>query len=1220
MKPFHLPSCPLKGTHLIEADAGTGKTYAIVGLYVRLILERALHVREILVVTFTLAATAELKGRIRSKLREALEALTRQESRDDLLQALLAALSDPARKEACERLREALREFDEAAIFTIHGFCQRMLHEHPFESGVPFDTELVTDQRPLQREIIEDFWRIRFYEAPSVLVEYALGQGFSPAALMSWTTDMPLNPDIRILPDSPLSSLEAIHALSGAFHSAVDQLQALWISHREEVRLGLRDPSLKANIYSAQKADRLVEAMDAWLRTREPQLFDDFEKLTPESLVKASRKNTVPPEHPVFDACGPVLEKATALCRELDRYLISMKTDLVRTLRQELPARRRKQGILFYDDLLLRLRHALKNEGGDLLATSIRDQFQAALIDEFQDTDPVQYDIFHTLFGRPDQSLFVIGDPKQAIYSFRGADIFAYMKAAKEIGNAHTLDQNRRSDPGLIQAVNTLFTRTGKPFVYDEIVFRPARPAPSDSRDILTIRGERTHPFEWWFIPAGQQNAKAPPLSKQSAEIHIARALAAEISNLLRLGRDRQALIGLKPLQEADMAVLVRTNREARMIQQALQNLRIASVMAGEENVFDSREARELYQVLQGIACPAREDLVRGALSTDMLCGSAAALNHWLEDDFAWSVRLETVRQDHDLWETRGFMSMFRMLMARDDIRGRLLRFPDGERRLTNVLHLVDILHEESTSRRLDIRQLLQWLARQINGEARETREDYVLRLESDANAVKVLTIHKSKGLEYPIVFCPYAWGNSRIDGKKTFLFHDAARKRELTFDIGSANSAEHRFEAERERLAENCRLLYVALTRARHRCYFVWGRINQTGSSAPAYLFHENRTKPDDREHNLVDHLERKIAPLSDRDMLEDLQRIAADSGGTIHLRELPAGPGVLLDAGSEDAHALTCRRFKGSIDSSWKVASYSLLISAPGDFLELPDRDALAPDADAAENHSRPSIPARRDGLPDRQKERTIFHLPGGTRTGILLHDILEHFDFTERSMDEISRLVAQKLLSHGFDTEWESVLSGMLRDVTACTLTAPQGVEEHSIEPLKLSLIPKSARLNELEFYFPLKKLTCEKMSDLFRTAEQKQTSLERLNFDPVHGFMRGIIDLVFEHAGRFYVVDWKSNILGSGIEDYAKARLQKAMEENFYILQSRLYALALHRYLMLRLPDYRYEKHFGGVYYLFVRGMKPEHGPAYGVYADLPDANWIEQFVRMLTSGT
>ena len=1196
MIPFDLLNSPLKGIHLIEASAGTGKTHTIAGLYVRLILEEAIPVREILVVTFTLAATAELQDRIRRKLRNALDAFSRESSDDPFLQELVKNCPNAiAQKVAMGRLHAAIRDFDEAAIFTIHGFCQRMLHENAFESGTLFDTELATDQQKLIEEIVQDFWRTHFYDALPEFVWYALRKGCDLSSFLALTKNSISNPDIRIIPENESPTLENIRHCLMIFQRAFDDLKKLWPGARENIRGKLHDPALKANVYG-EKADHLVEKMDHWMVSRTPHflLFDGFEKMTAGRLAAAARKNTRPPEHPVFQICQSVMEKAEALQRELDRYLLFLKRDLIRTVRTELPVRKQKRNVMFFDDLLLRLRDALQNESGSALTSAIREKFKAALIDEFQDTDPIQYAIFHAIFGQEDPILYLIGDPKQAIYSFRGADIFAYIKAASRADKRYHLDKSWRSEPCLVKAVNLLFGYAHNPFVYDEISFRPTEAAEIEDRVYLTIDGKKEAPLQWWFIPANLFSKGDKPLPKSLAQQMITGAVAAEISQLIRQGRENRAVIGKKPLQEGDIAVLVRTNREARLIQQALQSVQISSVLSSEENIFDSREALELEQLLQGITSPGNESLVRGALIMDMLGASGEALDQWMNDEPTWNARLDAFRLYHDLWETRGFIRMFRTLMVREGVKIRLLSFPDGERRLTNLLHLSEILHHESIAQQLDMRQLLKWLSGQRNAEARDLHDEHLLRLESDASAVKILTIHKSKGLEYPIVFCPFAWEKSKIEGE-AFHFHNEAPDYEPIFDLGSADREVHKLFAERERLAENCRLLYVALTRAKHRCYFIWGRLNETSSSAPVYLFHRNHAADSLKTAgNMVEDLEDRFKKLSDQDMQEDLERLEKKAGGAIRLQRIPLSTAQPLSPRPGQAKILTCREFKGKIDLSWKVASFSLLVSGQSHMTDLPDYDRII---------TSPSLPREAGEGSEEAMPVDINAFPGGTKAGILFHDILEHFDFTETKTDVIRKLVSAKLQTYGFDGQWAETLTRTLSKLIRLPLVMPEESGIRHLRPLTLSMIPQAERLTELEFYFPLQKISSEKMNEIFG-GNRRWEKAERLQFSPTQGFMHGFIDLIFRYEGRFYLVDWKSNLLGTRVTDYHQATLMKAMTENFYFLQYHLYLIALHRYLMLRLPDYRYETHFGGVFYLFLRGMDPEYGPEFGVYKDRP----------------
>jgi exodeoxyribonuclease V beta subunit len=398
-----------------------------------------------------------------------------------------------------------------------------------------------------------------------------------------------------------------------------------------------------------------------------------------------------------------------------------------------------------------------------------------------------------------------------------------------------------------------------------------------------------------------------------------------------------------------------------------------------------------------------------------------------------------------------------------------------------------------------------------------------------------------------------------------------------------------------------------VALTRAKHRCYLVWGRINETGTSAPAWLFHNRSPQiPEDGCIDTVGDLDKRTATLTDRAMQDDLALLIAGSGGTISFQEMDTTSGVPVPPRPDEPAPPACRLFRGRIDPSWKVASYSLLVSTPSERTEGPDRDALAPAALLSLSVFPDDFPLDAPSVETAagRIDQSIFHLPGGARTGILVHDILEKFDFTENNPDVIRRLIAGKLPFYGLDGEWEQPLTRMLRNIAACPLPQPDMAEAEAggVSPLMLSRIKKTARLHEL-----------------FGRNGLEETGLERLNFNPVEGFMHGFIDLVFAYGGRYYLADWKSNNLGPGIADYAPAALKKAMAAYGYTLQSRLYAVALHQYLRLRLKDYRYDRHFGGIYYLFIRGMDPAYGPACGIHVERPDRHFMDGLCRLLIAG-
>ncbi len=1197
---FDLLESPLKGTSLIEAGAGTGKTYAIAGIFLRLLLEKRLSVSQILVVTYTVAATEELRDRIRKLILKAVQAFVGSGSGEScgepFLDGILRRHANPA--EAVRLLRAALRDFDEAPVFTIHGFCQRTLQENAFESLSPFDVELAGDETGLKEEIIRDFWRRHFYQAPPEFAAYALGQGWSPESCLKLAGQRAWNPDTRMVPDAGPVELASLPA----FREALRRLKEAWPGAREEVLEKLNDPALNKARY--KNAALLVAAMDAYAAGASSlPLFEGFGKFTTEELRKATNKNRSTPRHRFFEVCDDLWDQAARLAAESEGRLLFLKCEIFRTLRRELPERKRRLNIRSYDDLLTHLRGALEKEGGKALAGALRARYKAALIDEFQDTDPIQYAIFQTVFGDAGGALFLIGDPKQAIYSFRGADLFAYMRASKNVHSRYTLTTNRRSEPGLIAAVNAIFGKPENPFLYLDIPFTPAVPGEAGARPVLTFSGKPEPPLELWLIDEDRLDDTRAGTNKQAAREVIAVAVASEVAALIAAGREGKAWIGGKRLEEGDIAVLVRINEEARLIQEALKNLGVPGVLHSTGNLFDTAEALDMERLLAGIAEPGSEGLLRTALATDLLGLDGETLEALTRDERAWEDRLSRLREYNDLWERRGFIRMFRTFLLKEDVRARLLSLPDGERRLTNILHLSEVLHQAAVENKLGRAGLLKWLSRRRDPETPRNPEEHQLRLESDSRAVRIITIHKSKGLEYPVVFCPFNWGASGVRGQE-FSYHDDADGWRLNLVLDSEAYPKQRAEADKEILAENIRLLYVALTRAKNRCYLVWGRLKSAGTSSLAYVLH-----PPPKASGVVKETEDHFANLSGAEMRRGLDDIAARSGGNIRISSLPAEGGKRLATVPEEQAEPVCRPFSAVVQKDWRIASFSHLLAqrgepgAPADAVDvvpdLPDHDA----GTGAEER-----------IPD-DGSAGIFAFPAGAKAGILIHDIFEHLDFTAGNGNAVEALVEEKLEAHGFAAQWRDVLGSMIRKVLAAPLAA--GTSGPS-----LSRIGRQDRISELEFYFPLKPVTPEKLKAVFAGRQGGEVPADiperigSLNFQPCRGFMKGYMDLVFHYSGRFYLVDWKSNLLGNRIEDYGSKALAEAMTEHLYTLQYHLYVLALHQYLSLRVPGYDYGRHFGGVFYLFVRGVDPGRGGQYGIYRGRPEKALIDALAENL----
>jgi exodeoxyribonuclease V beta subunit len=1212
MEPFDLLHAPLVGSNLIEASAGTGKTYNIEGLFIRLVLEMQLPVDQILVLTFTNAATEELKIRIRNRLVQARDAFAAGSKADDpLIESLVK--TDTDRKTAWGRLHDALIDFDQAAIYTIHGFCQRIIHENAFETHSLFDTELVSNQSHLLQEVVDDFWRKTFYEAEPEWIGFALDQVKAPEYFVRLLDKVKI-PEITVVPESSNPVPQALQP----FRAALEDLRNAWPSSREAVIRAMMDPALNGTIYGgmkpaathpmmSQRELKVITLADAMNHLAQPQsngfpLFDKFENFTTAKLAKATKKNHRTPEHDFFELCDAVYRRGEQLTVEFKQSLINAKIRLFDFVASELEKRKKEKNIHYFDDLLLTVLRVLKSETAAQLATGIRQRYKAALVDEFQDTDSVQYDILTRLFAHEDSLLFMIGDPKQSIYSFRGADIFAYTKAARSADARYTLLENWRSEPKMITAVNTLFSGVDKPFIFEDIPFETGKAAGQVLEEDGKLRGP---PLTLWYLDSKKITGTDKPLNKPRAARLIAEAVGNEIYQLFS-----QSI----PTEPGKIAVLVRTNAQAQLIKDTLTARNVPSVLYTTANIFDSREAMEIELILSAIARPADSSRIKAAWATDILGARAGDLISADLDSRWWESRLTRFREYLEIWQQNRFMRMFRLFLVQERVKDRLLRFPDGERRLTNVLHLLELLHRQSAETNSGIAGLLKWLAQQRDPKTPRLEENQ-LRLESDENAVKIVTIHKSKGLEYPVVFCPFGWEGSLITDRE-FTFHDAAKDFQLSFDLGSDSRNLHLVQACNELLSENLRLLYVALTRAEQRCYLAWGHINHAETSALAYLLHGGTNQTGEfTEEDRTSYLKKLFTGKTSAELQEDLHRLAARSQNSIEVVPLPVSkdPAMALAKGHEVDKPLFCRRFTETINRSWKISSYSSLISSRDSNVDRPDRDEAfeQPEPDRMPFPGELAAQSDAGGL-------SLFAFPRGARAGSFFHDIFEHYDFAAETSDPLEALVAGKLQQYGYDAKWHQTIYTAISTVLAVPLLA-------DLSPLKLSSLKAADRLNEMEFYFPLNLVTPGALKKAFKTIagphmiEQFPARLENLSFAPSVGFMKGYIDMVFRHRGRFYLLDWKSNYLGPTPEHYDQSSLQKAMDAHYYILQYHIYTLALHQYLRYRQPDYSYEKDFGGVFYIFLRGVNASNGPEQGVFYDRPDPALIHSLGQTLIPG-
>ena len=1182
LEPLVLEHVPLHGTNLIEASAGTGKTWTIAALYVRLLLEERIPVEQLLVVTYTKAATAELKTRVLDRLlglREALngsrEALLASD--DPLLHHVGSSSTDLCRDAAW--LTAAIESFDLAPIYTIHGFSQRALSLQAFDCGLPFDTELVTDDARLLDMAVTDCWRREVASAQPLWAAWLQQQRITPAILLQQIQTLRNKPGAqRLLPMLPSTNVEAhyIECYAAA--------QGLWRETAEDAWNALATWPINRRKYNSRNLPNWRGRIDACLAAAAPHLFlhDCLEYFGRDYLAQQSEGGDAPP-YPLFDALENLWLAAASLEASFRARLAHLYAGTFDHAMQALRVHKRERRLQSYDDLLHDLHAALHGAQGELLAERLRQRYAAALIDEFQDTDPVQYEIFTRIYGGSDRPLYFVGDPKQAIYAFRGADVHAYLQARHAADAGFTLNVNHRSTSALVRAVNTVFRHHRDPFLTEGIGFH-AVDAAARADGALHITGDSGAALEIRFMARLSDKA----IGKGVATERVAVATADEIAQLLMQSQRGEAILDGRPLAGGDIAVLVLSHHQGRVMKHALAERGIASVTYGQESVYRTAEAEDLAQILAAVAEPTREGLVRAALTTAILGRSGDELAALSENEIEWDATLERFVEYHRLAVTHGFIRMWRTLVQREALPQRLLALPGGERRMTNVQHLSDLLHEAASIDGLDLEGLLRLLVRartQSLGDA----EAQQLRLESDERLVRILTVHASKGLEFPLVYCPFLWdGKLRSADDETVVFHQHGA---LHIDFGSAEIETHRALAVREELSERLRLAYVALTRARHRCVLMWGAVAEAEHSALAWLLYAQ-----DVDAANIAGFEEHFLSLDDVALRAQLETLARRSEGAIALADLASAEAPIVAAGPAMQSIGEARVFGARVPARWRVSSFSGLISS--EERELPDYDAL----DTARRLTGPTG-TRND----------LFDLPGGVRTGTLIHTLFERIDFRHSSGPAVDEVIARVLGEYDYDARWQPVLARMLADVVATPLNE-QG-------NLRLDRIASTQRLVELGFVFSVGDADVQALRDtlapLRALGSRLPESIGRLVLAPARGFIKGYIDLVFEEDGRYYIADYKSNWLGNRHEDYASAQLASAMSESFYDLQYLLYTVALHRYLRLRIRDYDYDRHFGGVYYLFVRGMQPQRGHSSGVYATRPEKALIERLDALLT---
>lgn len=1120
---FNATDVALDGSNLIEASAGTGKTYSIAILVLRMLLEKELSIKEILMVTFTKAAVSELEERIRLFVRQAYRTCEGEDIEDATIARIVARAQEQS---GTERVRELLNEarlfLDETSVMTIHSFCQQSLSEFAFETDQLFGAEILQDTSALIEQEVNRFWRENVTMLEPALLKALLKVGLCRQMIYEMIGKH--LDGMRYLSYDPHKKYSFTQEEQGAILENITQAEAVYNAFQSELcaqveRSGEQLRGLCEGNSHARKG--VLPTLDdpqaflALIHSKKETAY--IQKLFPEWLEKTERASELQEavKEASLEAQERILHLATQWTAErIDRF-------------------KRENSLLTFNDMIVKLSEALGKTKGERLIAELRKKYKAVFIDEFQDTDRHQYHIFRTAFGA-ETILFFIGDPKQSIYAWRQADLDTYFRASHEVDHVYSMNQNYRSSKSYIQAMNAFFLpEEGFDTFHfegdtDGIQYVPVESPDPNRKGRLTYQGDESIPISL-FAKANKEE--------------VNQAICRQIALLLE---DEEWRIekgnGSRSIRPQDIGVLVRKSAEGKAIQRILGQMGIPAITLDDSRVLQSNEAQYLYYILKALADPNEKSISTALLSPITGYGREDILKMDLEHE------LEIFKRYKLQWSKLGLYATLTKFLVDYDVKTKLLAnsMVNGERSLTNTLQLIEILQKVQSSRNYGPWELLNWLKRGLEG-MRMDGDEYEQRVESDRDAVEIVTIHKSKGLEYNVVFAPGL--DLTLSSRHEFCSFKDESSDQYVYARAADMTDELTDMRQRQEEQENRRLLYVAITRAVYKCYIGRNTFHQfKNSSLSTFLNHE----------------------------------LPAD---LIRFEEPVALPQSYRYSGSSNAVAITsavAKHFPHQY-SDWRRLSYSSLKK------DLP-------------YIFRPSTRKDTAGY-----DQFVFHqLQKGSLTGNLLHDIFENIDFKkDENWDRVIGHALSRFMPRKKDGHTQPI-----RQLLEETLAAK--IVTHS-SSFTLSDIGREKRLNELEFDFNVQSFSPSALNALSKEAAPFIINAS----GQLAGVMNGKVDLFFEHGGKFYILDWKSNYLGDSLSDYEPLRLHEAMTANNYHLQYLIYTVAVMRYLKVRMPEFSYERDFGGVIYLFVRGTRKDGST--GVYTARPDYQMILELENILTTS-
>jgi exodeoxyribonuclease V beta subunit len=1339
--PLNVVNMDLFGQHIIEASAGTGKTFNITRIFIRLLLVKEVPVQKVLIVTFTKAATEELRGRIAKEVSQLLLKLREEpESIDDDFKAIIAQIqadTEANSTQTNDKLAKAIRllsfaalDLDDASIFTIHGFCQRVIKQSAFLRQQSFSPDIVSSSEPYLLQEIQDWFRRNHANTEELELLAYLGVS-SPSKFMAtfktglfgYTKLVPMTLKSSVdenaenvengadgevagegkgtdeenpkniskeafrqqLNELDSAGLAAKELLLSTTQEAITFIEHMFVTH-ENLILGLlsdkKKPQFKnilrwlqapfeeklakthvSAILIPKEIKAIATAVTNVDSTQNAEAITEHLNLFKDNFIKYLSDEAA--TNKALKQLNADYEKSTFA------RACQVAFDIILEIKAKTAALKQKHEVIDHDDTIHGLASSIQAGNKDLI-DYIQSQYPYALIDEFQDTDKDQYSIFSKCYppGSETLMLLMIGDPKQAIYGFRGGDINTYIAARHAADKEWTMQHNFRSSECLIDAYNVLFY--GAKLAGSNIdTIKKLLPLSQQNTKGDTYAVDETSvindallfdsniPYPWIYQGKAQESRGLEDSHHGSIHFFIneslytqnynkrkaykeenTQALAAEVLRLTQ-----EASIDGAPVAYKDIAILVASARQAAQIQSALNSAGLASVYLSEKSdIFESEQALSLFYALDGILHSNQNHKFFRAISTDLFGLSPARLLDMQSNIALFDQYKELMFSLKQTWANDGILVMINNL-----VKGHFSSRNNGsvmqstkERILTNYMHLAELLNTQSKTSE-HAYQLLNWLKKQLPQNDAEADEDAdrenAQRLESDEALIKIVTLHGSKGLEYPIVFIPFAGYKAYEHPTTNLVRYFNKEEHDILIQIGEDEAAKA-LKIEQS-FAEQKRLLYVGITRAVHRCYLGIGAQSEFEKSALFALLEQQEIKNPFADLNGLVEAEEALFNV-DYYTFESL----ANDQRTYAARQA---------AGKESTNTglgLQSSSFTGKTGQAWQIESFSK-ISRQLKHVDLTakERDESAANKkaerlDVTQDTDLTNIELANDDTQnaDLKIDNTLvdgvqvdglqtdtaqsdstqsiktpyrFTIEKSADTGNLLHNILEDHDFSQPVVlgDDNSHV---SFYNNGDRICNASELSLWLNEILSTPITQTNSLEQNGTNTFSLLSLSSQAVLKEPEFYFPLNDVSASSLHKLILSHRQELqqdssaslASAAKLSVQTLQGMMHGFIDLLFMHNGKYYVADYKSNFLGDTQADYQAQQMQLAIQSHNYDLQYLIYCWALDKYLQARLPDYKRSTHFGGVYYLFLRGMSPNFTLGSGVYsAHISEATWL-----------